>query len=659
MVVHTPPTLRGTEEREMLFELTPRHRRYFYAVSGLVVAGSTFATVGFPPLLLVTGIWAFAAIVNQYFVALSGPTSWLVGIIFETILLTGESGVLAVVAPHAHPQWVYIAVLIVPLVVALVAFRKNAAREMVQSGSLKRASGEPLLAMMCVVLIEIMFEAIKLHGHDFGLTWFMTGDARNQVVGTRQVLAAGGITFRQMTSYPALVNGICAIFDGAGGRSDLNAAALMIRDVQAMVATVVLICVGAALCFVAAVNETFVRAPSRMTHLPLYLVIPLGSCGSIAISALFLGLGSSGGFMPAMGCLIFALSAVVLGMRIIKEYDNLTLTSIVLAMYVIVGSWTFVVVVPAFATVVGLISGLGHRRKSKRTSPSPPDAPGTMLAVAFAVLSLVGILGALLWKSSTLVAQLKTRGGIVTGNPRLFVWLGIAIVAVVLLAPGVGQRVVRLFVLGEFVVLASALMWMLTIHPAGVSWSYYATKMLWLATCALAWVPFVLVTDTLRKVSQWVRGVRPRVLAHLALALAGSTSVLWVISHETPYPFPWHWAFIGSTYPTPQIIQTVVDESNKGTHFVFWQFSNPQDDQLGDFWSALTWDYRANGTVKSLPSGGSFVLWAATENGSLSDLCQLVSEYRLRVVTRNPALVPTLLVTCKGYRPIASQAHLR
>jgi hypothetical protein len=196
-------------------------------------------------------------------------------------------------------------------------------------------------------------------------------------------------------------------------------------------------------------------------------------------------------------------------------------------------------------------------------------------------------------------------------------------------------------------------------HPGGVAWSYYATKMLWLATCTVVWIPFVLLTDVMRKVDQWVHRVGSRALTHLALALAGSSGLLWGVSHETPYPFPWHWAFIGSTFPTPMMIQTVVNESTTGVPFVFWQYSVPADDKLGNFWSALTWDYTAKGTIKPATSAVSFPSWASAEQGNLSELCQIVSDYRLRVVTKNSRLVPTLLLTCKGYKPIPSQARER
>ena len=78
---------------------------------------------------------------------------------------------------------------------------------------------------------------------------------------------------------------------------------------------------------------------------------------------------------------------------------------------------------------------------------------------------------------------------------------------------------------------------------------------------------------------------------------------------------------------------------------------------MGNFWSALTWDYNENGTVKSKRGAMTFVAWAGWEDGSLSALCTAVTDNQMRVVTNNPRLVPTLRLKCPGYRPVPSQAH--
>ncbi len=619
-------------------------------VAGLLVASLTLATVGLPALLLLAGAWSFAALANRWVDALAGPASWVAGIIVEATLLVAESAALAVVAPHAHPQWVYVVALVAPLGVALLAYWRlsSAARPRVTRSS-ARVSGEPWLAVLSVLAIEAMFEAIKLHGHDFGLTWFMASDARNQVVGTREVLTAGGITLKQMSTYPALTNALSAIVDGAGGRADLNAAVLMVRDVQAMIATVILSCIAIALAFIAAVSETFARSPDNARRLPPILVIPLAACGSLAIGAFILGLSASGGFLSAIGALAFAVAALVLGLRIVHRYDNVTLFLLTCSLVLVMGSWTFLVVVPALAMVAGIVGGA--RGVWRRPGPLTRDAMITWGTVLVATLALCAVAGVLILKQGTLIATLKASGGIVVANPRLFYWLAPVVVISVFTVKETSQRLVRLFVLAEFVVLALVTLWIRRLHPFGLDWSYYATKMLWLATATLLWTPFVLLVDLLRMISRWVQAMGPRTAAQVAVSLAGSSTILWGVGHETPFPFPWQWAYVGSTYPSPRVIEEVLHQAALGAPFVLWEYSSvPIDNQLGNFWSALTWDYRSNETPYTMKDGSSFMSWAYDENGTLGALCTAVTDFKTRVITSNPHVIPTLRATCPAYR---------
>ena len=619
-------------------------------LAGLLIAALTLATVGVPALLLLAGAWSFAALVNRWVDALAGPTSWVAGIVIEATLLVAQSALLAIVAPHPHPQWVYVTVLTVPLVLALLAnWRLSSAARPRTARSTTRVSGEPWLAVLSVLAIEAMFEAIKLHGHDFGLTWFMASDARNQVVGTREVLTAGGITLKQMSTYPALTNALSAIVDGAGGRADLNAAVLMVRDVQAMIATVILASIAIALAFIAALAETFPRPSDDERRLPLILVIPLAACGSLAIGAFVLGLSASGGFLSAIGALAFAVAALVLGLRIVHRYDDVTLFLLTCSLVLVVGSWTFLVVVPALAMIAGVAGGL--RRVWRHWRPLTRDAMITWGTVIVAALALCAVAGVLVLKQATLIATLKASGGIVAPNPWLFYWLAPFTVVSVVTVRGKSQRLVRLFVLAQFVVLALVTLWIRRLHPFGLDWSYYATKMLWLATATLIWVPFVLLVDLLRLINRWVRAVGPRAVAQVALSLAGSSTILWGIGQETPFPFPWQWAYVGSTYPSPHVIEEVLHQAAQGGPFVLWEYSAvPIDDQLGNFWSALTWDYRSNETPYTMKDGSSFMSWAYDENGTLGALCTAVTNFKTRVITNNPHVIPTLRATCPAYR---------
>ncbi len=617
----------------------------------------TFATVGFPSLLLMAGAWTFAAAANRRLRALAGVASWAVGVVVEVGFLGGESAIMAIVYPHFQPQFVYVVMLVIPLLVALAVLRWPPSKVTLATElRAQRASAEPWLALIGIILIELMFEAIKLHGTDYGITWAMNGDARNNVAFDRNILSVGGVTLQAMKSYPALVNAVTAVVDGAGGRSHLSTAALMIRDVQAMVSVFIMSTIAIALFFMAAASEVFPRRDEE-ERLPLALIIPLGACGSVAVGAWVLGLGLAGGFLSAMGCLALTGSAVVLGMRLARAYSNFALIILAADLVMVLTSWTFLFVVPATALLVGIGRGVQHLGEVRRDGGDAREVALTRGTLITSVAGLAAVAVILLANGSVLLAQLKAPGGIIPTSPRLFELVGLTIVVGVAIAPNKRQRGVRGVLLGIYLVCAAMVAWIWSLHPGGVDWSYYATKTVWLVTATVLWCPFILLIDMVRIVNRVDARASTRVVSSTVLSIAGSSGLLWGIGHETPFPFPWTWAFVGSTIPSPQEIRLVTHQADIGGPFVIWQISTPYEDQLGNFWSALTWDYNENGTVKSKRGAMTFVAWAGWENGSLSALCTAVTDNQMRVVTNNPRLVPTLRLKCPGYRPVPSQAH--
>jgi hypothetical protein len=432
----------------------------------------------------------------------------------------------------------------------------------------------------------------------------------------------------------------------------------MIRDVQAMVSVFIMSTIAIALFFMAAASEAFPRRDDE-ERLPFALIVPLGACGSVAVGAWVLGLGLAGGFLSAMGCLALTGSAIVLGMRLARTYSNIALIILTLDLVMVLASWTFLLVVPAVALLLGYWRGVRYFRELRRDGGAAREVMATRATLISSAVGLVVVLVILLANGSVLMSQLKAPGGIIPTGPWLFVLVGFTTMAAVVVAPNKRQRSVRMVSLSICLACAALVTWIWSLHPGGVDWSYYATKTVWLVTATLLWCPFVLLVDIVRVVNRANAGVSTRAVSSAVLSIVGSTGLLWGIGHETPFPFPWTWAYVGSTIPSPQEIQLVTRQADIGGPFVIWQISTPYEDQLGNFWSALTWDYNENGTVKSTRGAMTFVAWAGWENGSLSALCTAVTDDQMRVVTSNPRLVPTLRLKCPGYRPVPSQAHER
>jgi hypothetical protein len=617
------------------------------------------ATIGFPPTLMVAGAWLYAAMVNRWISSLSGPASWAAGIIIEVALLGGESGVAALVDPHSQPQSVYVFMLTAPLIVGGLLHWFLTRRTDSRSRRTKaRVSGEPWLALLVLVLIEAMFEAIKLHGHEFGLTWAMNGDAKNHISIDRTILWDGGITVHILKLYPALVNALCAILDGAGGRANIHTGTLMARDVQAMVVTFVLSCAAIAAMFVAALAETIPRTVNRVQRISPVYFVPLLGCATLGVGAYVFGLSLSGGFLSASGALALAMTSVVLGLRMIREPNPLTLVLLVVSFFLVVFSWTVLGVVPATAIIIGagyllyIVLRGGNQKSALNTAVD-------WLALAFGAFSLLGISAELYINRVSLLGTLKGYGGILPPNPGITAWVGVATLVVVAIAPNGRQRFLRLVMLCLYASGCAAALWLRHIEPHGMSWSYYATKMLWLATSCAIWIPFVIVTDAVQWIGKLDKLGRARFLLSVPLSIIGTSGFVWLATLETPFPVPFTWAYVGSTYPTPAEVSLVIKEANVGGPFVIWNYSqelpapfaNQYNDQIGNFWSALTWDYKPDGAV--VPWVGipySFEGWTYGDNGTLPVLCQVLNNQTIRIVTSDRSLGKNLKATCPAYR---------
>ena len=628
-------------------------------VAGTFATVLSVATIGVPATLILAGAWAFAALLNSTFPAISGPVSWAAGAVLEVVFIMAESFVLALLWPHPHVQYVYVATLLLPLIVSGAAwlFLPKVLRPS-RASSRERVGAQPWLALLIVVLVEGMFEAINLHGQYFGLTWIMSGDARNHVASDRTIDYVGGLTLKGLKAYPEIANAVAAMVAGAGGRANLSGGVLMIRDVQAMVATTVLFTVGSALLFVSVLSETLHRVVGEVRRVPLLIVGVLGACASLGISSYVLGLVTRGGFFPTIGAICFVLATLALGMRVVSKYHDVTLVLLTLSMFLVVGTWTLLVVVPIACLIVAYAS-LAWRARSRLRGDGPPISKSTWCAVAFSLVCLLGIVAELVANRATLEIVIQAPGDITPLSSSYLIWLGVAAVVAVIIAPTPRQRLVRLVPVATVIACGVALWWIHSLMPTAPSWPYYATKMLWLSTVAVVWVPFVLVTDVMTYLTRWRRLGVVRHVGAVAVAVVGSWSLLWFANYEAGWPFIMEWAYVGSTFPSPKVVNLVVHEANEGGRFVIYDYFNPLDDaindRLGDYWAGYTWDFQPDG----LPYGGwgptSFVYWASIEDNSVGSLCQELTRTPMRVVTRSTTLKSQLLATCPAYR--VQQGH--
>lgn len=631
----------------------------------IIVAGLlSVVTFGIPPTLLLAGVWLLSASVNRTVHFLAGPVSWAVGIVIETLMLGGESALGALVDPRPHPQIVYVVMLVVPVVVG-VLWWVLLGRQRSEGRRIKdNASAEPWLALIVTIVTEAVFELTKLRGPSYGLSWSMAGDSLNHILINRTILNSGGLSVSILKGAPAMVNALAAIVDGASGRANLTTGTLIVRDIRASESIIILSSVATGCLFVAAMTELLPTVGDRMRRVSLWYYLPLLACASLCVGSFVLGLTESGGFLSAIGGVAFAMSSVVIGLRMVREPNALTLILLACTFALTLISWTPLASIAGALLLIGVgISSLRliRRRREGRVRTFNAD----LAAIAFAAVVLGGSARELFVVRSTLLYDFKSTGGILGPNPGMTMWVGVGCVAVVLIAPNWQQRRLRLVTLSIFVVGCSVALWLRHIGPPTVSWSYYAAKMLWLATACSIWIPFLLVTDVVEWIGKLRRLGRARMLASVPVSVVIAGGFLWFATLETPFPAPFTFAFVGNAYPTPGTVTMMFKEVAIGGPFVLWNYTQSQnapwanhlDDQLANFWAGLSWDFNShNGQIpwKKGPIP-NFYNWAYVETTDISSLCQILQNQTIRIVTSDPHLHSELVAACPAYRAHVTQ----
>jgi len=603
---------------------------------------------------MAAGAWMYAALMNRWTESLSGTASWAAGIIIEATLLAGESSAMALLFPHPHVQLAYVAMLVLPLGAGAAIHWWLILHETPRSARRDRVSGRPLLALVIVVAVEIMFEVVKLRGTDYGLVMgAATGDARNQVWVMRSVLWSGGITLPILKIYPAMSTAMGAIFAGAGGRSHLPAGTLMVRDVQAFMAIFMLSSVAVCAMFAAAIAELISPSNNGTQRQSRLYLIPLLACASLGIGAFILAPAFVYGFASAIGALAFVMAAMVLALRMAGHRSAFTLMLLSAAFLLVTFSWTILASLSGGALLIGcvmLISDLvGHNGRRNRL-----EVLLSWSSIALAAFLFVLVAAGLYTNRVQLMAQLREPGGVLPAHPHPVVWIGLIAVVVMVLAPTRQQLAVRLMMLGMFAAVVGATLWTRHIAVPPSTWSYYATKVLWLATAAMLWVPFVVVTDLMRWLLKKYPSLKFRLAAKSSaivitvVAVIGS-GVILNFTTRAAWSSTFSWATVGVLREPAYEFALVTKEGNQGGAFVIWDYES-YDDQIGNFYAGITWAYGKDNTPLSWGPiwPHSFSGWPYIESPSIVSLCFVLERVQLRVVTANPKLSAQLHRGCSA-----------
>jgi hypothetical protein len=617
----------------------PRHARSAAAVLVTGVAAVlAVAALGLAGGIILAGGWVLAAGIGRLRLGMTGPASWAAAVVVETCVICGLSLLLALASPRPHGMMPNLLVLIAPLLLGagLVGISLRW-----PSPAVPRIRQRHGLAAIVTLGVLAIITWVASRGPAYGVAWVMSGDARNHARVIRGTLADGGLTLDQLRGYPALVDTMASVVAAAGGRAGLDAGSLMLADARALATMWLLAVIALGLLLMAALCEFLPAELATRRRLPLTTAAALLGAAAAAGCPLVLGTGLSGGFVTGYGSIPFALAAVVLAMRTCTHPSPVTYALLGPATMLSVFGWTVIAAVPVAATVVVSLILL-HRWRGNRAPLRTRQGLGWALASLLPVGAVVITIGIVVTQADTLKAAFLLPGTVTSPQPRVLPLLAVLAVALLLLARTTADRQ-RLAVVAAVAVGGFATIYALrAISPGPLIWTYYSAKALWLIVSSVVWVAFLPVVRLPQPgPGRWaqLRG---------AVAAGGlSLALLFGLGFTTIIPDPLPAVKKGWNQPTAAAIDRTVRAGKVPGPFLLWDWSDPGNDRLANFWAGDVWGMDTSGAVRQ----PDVLSWAYTETGQLTDLCAMAKlAPGLRIITRSPALSGALAHTCPRNR---------
>jgi hypothetical protein len=390
----------------------------------------------------------------------------------------------------------------------------------------------------------------------------------------------------------------------------------------------------------------------RARRLPVGVIVVLLGCAAVSASPFILGTTLNDGFLSAYGTLPLVMATIVIALRGAALPSALGLGLMAPATMIILFGWTPMVVVPIVLACLLLLQFVKQSRSvTTLAGESRLTSRGWLLSITLVGATTLLTLGVAVTQMTSLKAEFVTPGTIISPETKILLLLGLITAALFLASSDMMQR--RQLLVPLACALSGGLLveWLISIAP-GKTWSYYATKTLWFFAASLIWVVFVPVIRSMANAPTRPHQKQSSTTLRTAEALVLTLVILLAIGFTTSAPNPAKLALTGWSQPTAAVITETARVANRGSPFVFWQWSDIGDDRLGNFWAALAWDTNSAGWTPNNPKlKGGMREWAYNENGVTSQFCGLVLAYpHIAVVTRSRTLSASLKRSCVGER---------
>jgi hypothetical protein len=639
--------------------------RWTFGLSGLLLTLIFFVT-GFAGVLLTVFVLACGAVFGRFGDQFVGPIQWLCGMVvaalYLAVFLAWNDDVIHWINPvsfssdsklmpyysipyQATPLPVdpltrvrVLVGLTLPMLAIVVFLLRRRGKS--TTSAVRRQNN----TLLIVALIPAVFASVvKLRESSYLLATAMSGDSRNHFLLTQTIRLSGELVIgRGQWGVPKFANGIAAWLSAGNGA----AGTLQRTDIEGMLGVYFLTLMGLSVVFAAGI--LLAANYSRIARRAQSAVSGLATVSVFAVfSSFIMGSILVDGFLSlSLGVLLLTISLVV-GMKALEDPSFVLFGVLVASALLMLNAYTFLVI-PCVAVLL-IVVLRGVQRKS--------DVRHWWLSI----LVVGGIIGVFVvnylvsdyWE--TFSQSVSLSGSVAELGPQIG-W------ALLLLGFGglIGSfaGISRAVTVPTLISMVAAFVTVQLIESVpgneGSGLSYYAQKAFLGIVAANAWVLFVPLIPALIARVEREQGrssrLRRRFQSPLEV-LSMAVLPLLIVGLLSTLPNTVKEVWQGWLNPDASSVSMILDEWEKGDDYIFWRatdnpdrfaFPAPWADRVANLWSPATWD---NMSARGMGPIWNWIYYEV-KSDSQAELCPIVKNYPIRVITRDPLLEIQVLIAC-------------
>jgi len=497
--------------------------------------------------------------------------------------------------------------------------------------------------MLIVALIPTLFVAVvKLRNSSYLLATAMSGDGRNHFLLSQTIRLSGELVIgRGQWGVPKFADGIAAWLsagNGAVGTLDKN-------DIDGMFTVYFLTLTALAVVFAAGVllaanySHISLRAQSAVSGLAVVSAFTVFSgfiMGSILVDG-FLSL--------SLGVLLLTISFVI-GIKALEKPSFVLFGVLVAIAFLMLNAYTFLVL-PCVALLL-LVVLRGVQRKT--------DVRHWWLAIlvvgSVAGAYIVSFVLSDYW--GVFERGVDLPGSVAELGPEIgWALLVLGFGGLIGAYAGISRAVTVPTIISMVAAFATVQLIESVPGNEGSDLSYYSQKAFLGIVMANAWVLFIpLIPVLIARADQWGQLSKLRRWFQSPLEVISMAALpLLIVGLSSTLPNTTKEVWQGWLNPDASSVPMILDEWEKGDDYIFWRatenpgrfsFPAPWADRIANLWSPATWD---NMSVRGMGAIWNWIYFEV-KSDSQAELCPVVKEYPLRVITRDPLLEIQVLIAC-------------